>query len=122
MKARLAVLLIATAAIAVLITLQFFIKPSGRTWIVRIYVNSTDPFVAKGFYDPETLEINVGDTVVWVNEDKRPHSVEFENRITDPVWIMPGERWSFTFPAPGVYKYRCMPCFCNPMSGKVVVR
>jgi len=110
------------ALVAVFAALQFFTKPSGRTWTVRIYVNSTDPIALKGIYDPATLEIYVGDTVVWVNEDIRPHSVEFENRMTDPMWIKPGDKWSYTFSAPGVYNYRCMPCFCNPMTGKVVVK
>lgn len=123
MKAKLVMILVIAMAVAVIfIGLQFFMKPSNKTWVVRIYVNSTDPFVVKGIYDPETLEINVGDTVVWVNEDTRPHSVEFEKRITDPKWIRTGDRWSYTFTSPGVYNYRCMPCFCNPMTGRVIVR
>ena len=60
---------------------------------------------------PAELRIKIGDTVSWVNQEKRTsHSVLFpaENGL-ESERLFPGERWQRTFTATGTYAYRCGP-------------
>ena len=66
-----------------------------------------------GFYSPLNLEIPVGTTVTWVNEDSVPHNVQSQDesgKVTD-VFNSPmlntGDRFEFTFEEEGIYKYHC---------------
>lgn len=71
-------------------------------------------------YQPPILRIHVGDTVTWVNREKRvSHSVLFEGSGEESERFFPGERWSRVFETPGEYGYRCGP---HPeMYGLIVV-
>lgn len=71
-------------------------------------------------YDPAELKIKVGDTVTWINGEKRvSHSVLFSGTGEESERFFPGERWSRTFDQPGSFEYRCGP---HPeMKGLIVV-
>ncbi|AKU13491.1 blue (type 1) copper domain-containing protein [Azoarcus sp. CIB] len=71
-------------------------------------------------YSPAVVEIRAGDTVTWVNREKRTsHSVLFEATGEESERFFPGEKWSRTFPRAGRFEYRCGP---HPeMKGAVVV-
>jgi len=72
-------------------------------------------------FDPAELRIKVGDTVKWVNREKRTsHSVLFaaENGL-ESERLFPQESWQRTFTRPGTYAYRCGPH--EEMHGLVVV-
>ncbi len=66
-----------------------------------------------GFYLPLNLEILVGTTVTWVNEDNVPHNIQSQDefgKVTDVFNSPPlntGERFEFTFEEEGVYNYYC---------------
>lgn len=62
-------------------------------------------------FDPPTLQVKVGTTVVWVNREKRTnHSVLFEQENgLESERLFPGETWRRTFERSGVYPYRCGP-------------
>lgn len=61
-------------------------------------------------YTPAELKIKVGDTVTWVNGEKRvSHSVLFTGSGEESERFFPGERWSRTFDQPGRVEYRCGP-------------
>ncbi len=72
-------------------------------------------------YSPAEIKIKVGDTVVWTQKDKVPHTV---TTLAGPEafdsGILPqGETFSYTFTKPGTYEYKCTP---HPrMRGKVIV-
>jgi plastocyanin len=60
---------------------------------------------------PAEVRIKVGDTVKWINMEKRTsHSVLFpaENGL-ESERMFPGEHWSRTFTAQGSHAYRCGP-------------
>ena len=60
---------------------------------------------------PAEVRIKAGDTVKWINREKRPsHSVLFpaENGL-ESERMFPGEHWSRTFTARGSHAYRCGP-------------
>ena len=66
-----------------------------------------------GFYSPLNLEILVGTTVTWVNEDNVPHNIQSQDefgKVTDVFNSPPlntGERFEFTFEEEEVYNYFC---------------
>ena len=54
---------------------------------------------------PETLEVAVGDVVVWTNEDMFPHNVT-GGPLASPT-LAPGVTWRWTAEAPGELPYSC---------------
>jgi plastocyanin len=62
-------------------------------------------------FTPAELRIAVGDTVRWVNREKRAsHSVFFEaERLPESERLFPDESWERQFTEPGRYRYRCGP-------------
>jgi len=60
---------------------------------------------------PETLRIKVGDTVRWVNQEKRTsHSVLFKEPARfESERLFPGESYSQRFDKPGTVVYSCGP-------------
>jgi plastocyanin len=62
-------------------------------------------------YNPNPIEIKVGDTVTWINNDSSPHSVTSSSNdgsITfDSDVLRRGEIFSFTFDKEGRYPYLC---------------
>jgi len=62
-------------------------------------------------YVPAEVRIKAGDTVKWVNNERRTsHSVLFpaENSL-ESTRMFPGESWERRFPVPGRYEYTCGP-------------
>jgi plastocyanin len=60
-------------------------------------------------FQPADLAVRVGDTVRWVNHEKRTsHSVLFDD-VAESERLMPGDAWERRFDAPGRYPYRCGP-------------
>jgi plastocyanin len=62
-------------------------------------------------FEPARISIRAGTTVVWKNAEKRAsHSVLFSGEgARESERIFPGESWSRSFDAPGVYHYICGP-------------
>jgi plastocyanin len=73
------------------------------------------------FGTEQPLRIKVGDTVKWVNMEKRQyHSVWFEAEgFPEAEYIFPEESWERTFDKPGTYPYRCEPH--EDMLGTIIV-
>ena len=60
----------------------------------------------KGFkFDPETIEINKGETVIWKNEDSASHTVTFDAFHSDSM--NQGDTYEHTFDTVGTFSYRC---------------
>lgn len=97
-------------------------------------------------YQPEELTVDVGDTVVWMNNGSRAHTVTaYRNRIPEDAayfatggyetesdawdaWhshrggnIYSGERFEHTFEVPGRYEYFCIPHERGGMIGAIEV-
>jgi plastocyanin len=60
---------------------------------------------------PAEIKVKVGDTVKWINREKRDnHSVWFKDAgIEESDRFFPGESWQYTFDKPGRYPYVCGP-------------
>src|SRR4051794_10988344 len=71
-------------------------------------------------YRPDTVTIDIGDTVTWTNNDDRVHSVKADDGSFDSGPLRTGKSFSRTFDKPGRYSYGSDP---SPRTkGTVVVR
>ena len=76
--------------------------------------------IAQFAFQPPTLDVPVGTTVTWTNQDPAPHTVtaadgSFASEILDA-----GATFGFTFGTPGTFAYTCQ---VHPsMEGTVTVR
>lgn len=64
-------------------------------------------------FSPKDITVKVGETVVWINQDTNPHTVNSDPHPTHTVYqpinqvgrIQASEEKSFTFDKAGTYKY-----------------
>lgn len=69
-------------------------------------------------FAPASIEIAVGTTVEWRNDDQLVHTVRADDGSWDSGDIAPGATWRRTFDRPGTYTYTCTP---HPFMKAVVV-
>jgi len=75
----------------------------------------------QGFvYAPASLEVAVGDTVVWTNRDVVPHTVTSQSGAFDSGSMAAGATWRYVAVEPGSFPYICG--FHPTMKGMLVVR
>jgi plastocyanin len=74
----------------------------------------------EGFaFKPAILNIPVGTTVIWENEDNALHTVTARDSSFDSGSLSHNDTFSYTFEQSGTYEYYCQ--FHPHMEGKVVV-
>jgi plastocyanin len=76
-------------------------------------------------FSPNPLEVAVGTTVQWTNEDDIEHSVTTGappegDGVIDSGFFTKGQVYSYTFAKPGTYAYFCRRH--NSMTGTVIVK
>jgi plastocyanin len=72
-------------------------------------------------YTPATVEIPVGGTITWTNNDTAPHTVTAQDRaLLQSGTLDQGDTFSQTFDAPGTIDYFCE--FHANMKGTIVVQ
>lgn len=71
-------------------------------------------------YEPATVEVAPGTTVIWTNRTTMAHTVtNADPAFADSGLILPGDRYQLTLTEPGEYRYDCVP---HPwMKGEVIV-
>jgi plastocyanin len=57
-------------------------------------------------FNPASLEIDVGDTVTWVNQDAEDHDVASDTGAWTTFVVQPDESASLVFNSPGPFPYR----------------
>jgi plastocyanin len=100
---------------------------------------------AKGMrFEPASIAIRPGDTVVWTNVSGFPHNIAFwadsvpaagrakleanmpktTAPLMGPMMLAANETYTVAFAgaAPGVYKYNCMPHLALGMVGQITVK
>ena len=72
-------------------------------------------------FNPQTVEIAVGDTVTWTNNDSAAHTATQQPSGSgfQSGTLQPGDSFSFTFDTAGTYDYYCE--FHSGMTGQVIV-
>lgn len=70
-------------------------------------------------FDAQVIEIPVGTTVTWTNQDSAPHTTTANDGTWDSAVLEQGDSFSFTFDTAGTFDYICN---IHPsMTGQVVV-
>jgi plastocyanin len=72
-------------------------------------------------FSPETINVQPGTTVRWVNYGHHAHTVTANDDSWDSGDIQPGASYSATFNRPGTYYYYCRHHTQDRMQGVVVV-
>jgi plastocyanin len=71
-------------------------------------------------FDPESLSVKRGDSVVWVNKDLFPHTATADGKAFDSGDIAVGKSWTYVVAAPGRYTYTCS--YHPSMKGTLIVQ
>lgn len=58
-------------------------------------------------FQPANIQVPVGTTVTWTNQDTAPHSVTFRNGMADSGLLQRSQTFSYTFSTPGTFDYYC---------------
>ena len=77
--------------------------------------------IGDNFFNPDSITVNVGDTVTWNHRGQRPHDVTADDgAFSSPRRLMNGQTFTFTATTPGTYGYVCT---IHPgMAGTLVVQ
>jgi plastocyanin len=70
-------------------------------------------------FQPQTLTVNAGDTILWVNNDLVPHTATSTSAF-DSALIDVGRRWQFIPSGRGTFEYVCT--FHPTMKGTLHVK
>ena len=102
-------MLTATCALVILVTAPGLLWADGKK--VTVTIDNLK-------YRPATVEVAVGDTVTWTNNDDREHTVTADDGSFDSGKLRTGKSFSKTFDKPGKYPYGSDP---SPRTKGVVV-
>ena len=58
-------------------------------------------------FQPATIEVNVGDSVVWTNKDPYPHTVTSKEGGFDSEDVAPDASWTYVAKKAGEFPYLC---------------
>ena len=87
--------------------------PDNST-VLRIVANA-----GSNSFSPNPVEVKVGETVTWINDDSGRHTVTSKDGVFNSELMGRGQSFSYTFDKAGEYPYSCSP---HPnMVGTVVV-
>ena len=111
----------ATRSLIVGMVLAAALLPGGTAAAATVEVRLKDDS-----FNPGMVNINAGDTVLFINDDNHAHDVTFESGIGSGGQgsLLAGACWSHLFDTNGTRKYRCQLHSGNfdfGMVGKVVV-
>ncbi len=93
---------------------------SPETTFVSIQLGSGSSVSFSYSPDQVTVMMGVNNTLTWVNNDNAPHTVTANDGTFDSGNVGSGASYTYTFTAPGTYKYYC--AYHSWMVGTVVVR
>jgi plastocyanin len=83
---------------------EAIIAISEKSTVVKIVANA-----GSNSFSPNPVEIKVGETVTWVNEDSARHIVSSTDGTFDSGMMGKGQSFSYTFDRAGEYQYFCEP-------------
>jgi plastocyanin len=71
-------------------------------------------------FAPNVLQIKVGTTVTWVNNDTVQHTITSDTKLFDSGPIDPGAKFTYTFTQTGSFAFHCN--IHNTMTGSITVQ
>jgi plastocyanin len=96
--------------------IQIEAKPASKvaTGVANIVIPNGNSEVGNvGFYIPLNLQVSSGTTVVWINDDNIPHTIQSQDEkgnvlsLFNSKALKTGERFAYKFNESGVYHYFC---------------
>jgi|Deesub1362A_J573_1020465.scaffolds.fasta_scaffold00374_17 plastocyanin len=70
-------------------------------------------------FNPDSVTVKVGTTVIWINEDSVVHTVTSDDGVFDSGTFGKGQTYRYTFNEAGTYRYTCT---IHPsMKGEIIV-
>lgn len=90
--------------------------PAGAT---PAGTSDTEVTIQDFAFDPPEIEVAVGTTVTWTNQDGVAHTATGVDGVFDTGTLLEGESGSHTFDTTGTFRYVCI--FHADMEGSVVV-
>ena len=88
------------AASPVAVEEEAVVAPQGEAGEVQVAI-------ANFAFDPPTLEIPIGTTVTWTNNDSAPHTATSSDGVWDSGILNTGDTFSYTFDQAGTFNYIC---------------
>jgi plastocyanin len=61
--------------------------------------------IVSGGFTPNPINISVGSTVMWTNQDTAAHDIVANDGAFNSGTIAPGGQYGYTFPAAGTFTY-----------------
>jgi plastocyanin len=86
-------------------------------------------YTGMNMFMPDTVKVNTGSVITWVNNSNLPHNVVGTYKKTaagsqitvDSRFIQPNESWSYNFNDAGVFQYICTIHSTDGMKGTILV-
>jgi plastocyanin len=140
-QAGLIILLLVIVVAIILIGFYYVYKPNYPTTPNQIIQNTTNPStpttpltpitpktpktlqisIQNFAFNPQTLSINVGDTIVWTNMDSTAHTVTSDSGSElASTSISTGQTYSHKFNTAGTFAYHCS--IHTSMKGTITVK
>ncbi len=74
---------------------------------VPVTGNEAKVTISNFAFDPATITVKAGQTVVWTNEDVTPHTVVADDNSFQSPSIAKGQTFTHTFTTAGTFSYHC---------------
>jgi plastocyanin len=83
-------------------------------------LNTKNIIISNYSFQPNTITISKGTTIVWTNDDSVAHTIDSDVGHVDSDDISPGASYSVFFDYPGIYRYHGG--IYPSMKGTIIVR
>jgi plastocyanin len=93
-------------------------KGGGEAGGAANVANATKAEMRTMVFGPRRIEIPVGGSITWTNNDPLVHTITADDGSWDSGPIEPGKTWTHTFTQPGEYSFHCTP---HPFMKAIVV-
>ena len=73
-------------------------------------------------FDPSSVEVSIGDTVIWQNDSNGEHNVVANDGTFKSNMLEKGQIYALVFEKKGQFKYYCQPHRIMGMKGVITVK
>ncbi len=95
-------------------------KPSQKSAKPAAGAQNHQVDIANFLYDPDPVEVHVGDTVTFTNKDAAPHTATAEDKSWDSGNLNQGDSWTLKAEKVGTFHYICT--YHPTMAGTLIVK
>lgn len=115
-----AVRLVRRQAFSAVVLAVFFVSTGQAAAVVPAKPRMHTVVIEGTRFQPESLTVKAGDTIVWVNKDLFPHTATASNSTFNSQVIAAGASWKYVAKKKGEFAYVCV--FHPTMKAALLVR